>query len=83
MSSQNRFTDALTRDAVAQVVDRGYAIREVAERHGISTKSLYAWNGRFAKLAKARVVEADLALELHRVKTELARVRRRMCGKQN
>jgi transposase-like protein len=43
MSSQNRFTDEFKIDAVAQVVDRGYAVSEVAERLGISTKSLYTW----------------------------------------
>ena len=41
MSSQTRFTDDFKRNAVAQVVDRGYAISEVAERLGVSTKSLY------------------------------------------
>jgi hypothetical protein len=35
-----KFTDELKRDAVAQVVDRGYPVREVAERLGVSTKSI-------------------------------------------
>lgn len=52
MSLQNRFTDEFKRDAVAQVVDRGYAVREVAERLGVSTKSLYTWKAQFAKPAK-------------------------------
>ena len=72
MSSQKRFTDEFKRDAVAQVVDRGYAVSEVAERLGVSTKSLYTWKAQSAKPAKAR--EADLAVELRRVKKELARV---------
>ena len=38
-----RFTDEFKQDAVAQVVERGYAVSEVAERLGISTKSLYTW----------------------------------------
>lgn len=74
MSSQNRFTDESKRDAVAQVVDRGYAVSEVAERLGVSTKSLYTWKQQFSKPAKAREVEADLAIKLRRVKKELARV---------
>ena len=37
MSSQNRFTVEFKRDAVAQLVDRGYAVSEVAERLVIST----------------------------------------------
>lgn len=35
MGKQDRFMDAFKRDAVAQVVDRGYPVREVAERLGI------------------------------------------------
>ncbi len=30
--SANKFTDEFKRDAVAQVEDRGYPVREVAER---------------------------------------------------
>ncbi|SEL30045.1 transposase [Roseovarius azorensis] len=52
MSSQNRFTDEFKRDAVAQVVDRGYAVSEVAERLGVSIKSLYTWKAQFATPAK-------------------------------
>ena len=33
-----KFTDEFKRDAVAQVEDRGYSVREVAERLGVSTK---------------------------------------------
>ena len=32
--SANKFTDEFKRDAVAQVEDRGYPVREVAERLG-------------------------------------------------
>ena len=37
MNTGKRFTDAFKQDAVAQVVGRGYAVSEVAERLGIST----------------------------------------------
>ena len=47
---------------------------KVAERLGISTKSLYTWKGQFVKPASVREAEADLAAELRRVKKELARV---------
>ena len=43
MNKGIRFTDEFKRDAVAQVVERGYSVSEVAERLGISTKSLYTW----------------------------------------
>ena len=74
MGKQDRFTDGFKRDAVAQVVERGYAVSEVAGRLGISTKSLYTWKALFSKPVTVRDNEADLAAELRRVKKELARV---------
>ena len=38
-----RFSDDFKRDAVAQVVDRGYPVAELSKRLGVSTHSLYAW----------------------------------------
>jgi len=61
-------------DAVAQVVERGYAVSEVAERLGISTKSLYTWKAQFAKSPQARSEVAEQAAEIRRLKRELARV---------
>lgn len=74
MSKGIRFTDEFKQDAVAQVVERGYAVSEVAERLGISTKSLYKWRAHFSRPTRVRDVELDLATELKRVKKELARV---------
>lgn len=74
MSKQVRFTDEFKQDAVAQVVERGYSVSEVAERLGVSTKSPYTWKAQFSKPAKVREAEADLAVELRRVKKELTRV---------
>ena len=47
-----RFTDEFKRDAVAQVVDRGYSVAEVLERLWISTKSLYTWKTQFSQPRK-------------------------------
>lgn len=49
MNKGIRFTDEFKQDAVAQVVERGYAVSEVAERLGISTKSLYTWKAQFSQ----------------------------------
>ena len=38
--SGGKFTGEFKRAAVAQVDDRGYTVREVAERLGVSTKSI-------------------------------------------
>ena len=59
---------------MAQVVERGYAVSEVAERLGISTKSLYTWKAQFSKPTRVGDAELDLAAELKQVKKELARV---------
>jgi transposase len=74
MGKQDRFTDEFKQDAVVQVVERGYAVSEVAERMGISTKSIYTWKALFSKPVAVRNSEADLAAELRRVKKELVRV---------
>jgi transposase len=74
MTKGIRFTDEFKQDAVAQVVERGYTVSEVAERLGISTKSLYAWKSEFAKSPLVRLEVADQAAEIRRLKRELARV---------
>ena len=69
-----KFTDEFKRDAVAQVEDRGYPVREVAERLGVSTKSIYTWQKLFSRPAKV-VKEVDAqADEIRRLKRDLLRV---------
>lgn len=74
MNKGIRFTDEFKQDAVAQVVERGYAVSEVAERLGISTKSLYVWRSQFAKSPNVRAETSEQAVEIKRLKQELARV---------
>ena len=74
MNKGIRFTNEFKQDAVAQVVERGYAVREVAERLGISSKSLYTWKAQFAKSPRVRSEIAGQAAEIRRLKRELARV---------
>jgi transposase len=74
MSKGIRLTDEFKQDAVAQVVERGYAVSEVAERLGISTKSLYTWKAQFVKPPRVRSEVAEQAAEIKRLKRELARV---------
>jgi len=74
MSGRIRFNDAFKKDAVSQVVERGYSVSDVAERLGISTKSLYTSKAQLSKPDEIRDDEAALASELRRVKHELAPV---------
>ncbi len=47
--STAKFSDDFKRDAVHQIVERGYPVAEVSKRLGVSSHSLYAWKKRFAK----------------------------------
>lgn len=70
MSGQIRYSDEFKIDAVSQVTERGYSVKEVAERLGISTKSLYTWMAKFSKPQRVTDQEA----EVRRLKKGLARV---------
>ena len=51
MNKGIRFTDEFKRDAVAQVVERGYAVSEVAERLGISNLAVHVEGAVFEATA--------------------------------
>jgi transposase len=72
--SQGYYTEEFKRDAVAQVTDRGYSIKEVAQRLGISTKSLYYWRKVYGTPKLERKKDAVQSSEIRRLKAELARV---------
>lgn len=65
------YTDQFKQDAVAQITERGYPIKEVSERLGVSLHSLYAWKRKFGKAAAG---ETEKDAEIRRLKRELARV---------
>jgi transposase len=72
MSSEKRFIDEFKVALPRQLL---IAVSEVTERLGVSIRSLNSWKVQFVKLAKAREVEPDLALEIRRVKKGLGRVK--------
>ena len=61
MSKGIRYTDKFKQGAVAKVVERGYAVSEVAERLGISTISLYTWRAQFTKAPRLRAEDSEQA----------------------
>lgn len=67
----NIYSDDFKRDAVAQITERGYPVREVSDRLGVSAYSLYAWKKKFSKSASG---DATNDAEIRRLKRELARV---------
>ena len=72
--SRARFTDEFKREAVAQVKERGYSVKEVSDRLGISTKSLYTWIDQFFKPAQDIKETTEQSAEIRRLKKELLRV---------
>lgn len=70
MSGRIRYTEEFTRDAVAQVTERGYSVQDVASRLGISTKSLYDWIKVFSKSPQ----QSEQDVEIKKLRKELARV---------
>ena len=70
---KSNFSDDFKRDAVRQITVRGYPVREVSERLGVSTYSLYKWMKQYAKAA-SRASDVDHEAENRRLKRELARM---------
>ena len=68
-----RYTAEFKRDAVAQVKERGYSVKEVSERLGICTKSLYDWIKEF-HTPEPDTTDSEQDKENRRLKAELRRV---------
>lgn len=72
--SGKRYTEEFKVAAVRQVTDRGYAVADVAERLGVTTKSLYDWIKRYGEYAGQYQQGRQQEAEIQRLKTELRRV---------
>jgi transposase-like protein len=53
------FTEEFKIEAVRQVIERGFAVKEIAARLGVSTWSLYQWIKRYGIPAKKRLAQED------------------------
>jgi transposase len=47
MGKGNRFTEEFRVEAVKQVTERGFAVKDVSQRLGVSPHSLYEWIKRY------------------------------------
>ena len=72
--SNQRYSEEFRSEAVRQVIDRGYSVKEVAERIGVSTHSLYKWVRDTKAANPANDELAKPTLENQRLKAELRRV---------
>ena len=73
MSKGKRYTEEFKIEAVKQITDRGYSVQEVADRLGISTKSLYHWRSQFSG-NKAVRQSSDDSVRIAKLEAELKRV---------
>lgn len=64
-----RYAVEFKAEAVKQVTERGHAVVEVAQRLGVSDKSLYVW------IKKARQQSPPLAGDIAALRGELARLK--------
>jgi len=59
----SNYSDEFERDAVHQITVRGYPVREVSRRLGVSTHSPYKWMKLFGDPATATTVNVVLRLD--------------------
>lgn len=74
MNQRRQFTEEFKQEAAQQVLERGYPIKEVAERLGISDKTLYNWVNRFKVPDEERGDQDALTAENRRLRAELRRM---------
>ena len=69
-----RYNDEFKIAAVKQVTQEGRSIASVAQRLGITTKSLYNWKAKFGDNSGAYQAKKSTDDELRHLKAELKRV---------
>lgn len=74
MSKGKRYTEEFKIEAVKQITDRGYSVQEVAERLGISTKSLYHWRDQLSGNKVVTRPKSDDLVRIAKLEAELKRV---------
>ena len=72
--SGKRYPEEFKIEAVKQVADRGYTVAEVADRLGVTTKSLHNWIQKYGDLGSQHQTINSQQDELRRLKAELRRV---------
>ena len=64
-----RYTDEFKSEAIKQITERGHDVADVAQRLGVSTKSLYKWRREIAHQKHPAV-----STEITTLKQEVARL---------
>ena len=74
--TRQRFTPEFKAEAIKQITERGYSVKDVSERLGVSDHSLYNWIKQHKQATNPDPVvtqQHDLAAENARLKAELKR----------
>jgi transposase len=74
--TRQRFTPEFKAEAIKQITERGYSVKDVSERLGVSDHSLYNWLKQHKQATNPDPVvtqQHDLAAENARLKAELKR----------
>ncbi|CAB0151825.1 hypothetical protein PSI9734_02200 [Pseudidiomarina piscicola] len=74
MSKGKRYTEEFKIEAVKQVTERGHSVYDVADRLGISVKSLYDWRAKYGQDNKANK-SSDEQLRIAKLEAEIKRVK--------
>jgi transposase len=61
MGKGQRFTEEFRVEAVKQVTERGFAVKDVSKRLGVSPYSLYQWIKRYGIPTEERLAKEDRA----------------------
>ena len=69
-----RYTQEFKTDAISQVINKGYVAADVANRLGMSPKTLYRWLQENQKPQANNKQDIKLSNENRKLKAELARV---------
>ena len=72
--SGKRYTDEFRIEAVKQVTDRGYKVGEVAERLGVTPKSMHEWIKKYGDSSSQHQTISSQQDELRQLKAQLRRV---------
>jgi transposase len=73
MAKGIRYSEEFKQEAANQVIHHNYPVAEVAERLGISSKTLYNWIKTFSQPPKKRHEQDDMQAEIARLKKQLKR----------
>jgi transposase len=72
--SGKRYTDEFKIEAVKQCTERGYKPSDVADRLGVTTKSLHAWVSKYGNPITQRQAIDTQQDEIRQLKAQLRRV---------